>query len=245
MLNRVPNRHQGLKEDDVIKLVQPLVVSRVVYSTSYLPLKPRKLDKLDILLRKVQQALALPPHTATSKLEALGVHNKMREIIGAHLVSQLERLRQTSTGRTVLRQLGYRTADASHPRPDTIPQDIRTLTRVAPLPRNMHPEHHAQRRQARLQFLQGTYCDHPHVLFTHAAHYASHPATAVSVIDGSGNVVRTATVKTKNIVEASETAIALTMTSPTSNSPLHLITDSQHACKTRATVGSQYALSDY
>lgn len=46
-----------------------------------------------------------------------------------------------------------------------------------------------------------------------AAHYASHPATAVSANDNSGDDVRTVTVKTKSIVEAEETAITPRMTS--------------------------------
>ncbi|KAH9384092.1 hypothetical protein HPB48_026074 [Haemaphysalis longicornis] len=50
MVSRATNRHQGMKEDDVIKLVQSLVVSRVVYSMPYLSLKPREMDQLDILL---------------------------------------------------------------------------------------------------------------------------------------------------------------------------------------------------
>ncbi|KAH9382952.1 hypothetical protein HPB48_023587 [Haemaphysalis longicornis] len=62
------------------------------------------MDQPDIVLRKAyKQAVGRPPHAATSKLEALGVHKKVRELIDAHLVSQLERLRQTSTGHTVLR----------------------------------------------------------------------------------------------------------------------------------------------
>ncbi|KAH9378952.1 hypothetical protein HPB48_012069 [Haemaphysalis longicornis] len=232
MVSRVTNRHHGMKDDDVIKLVQALVVSRVVYCTPYLPLKPRELNQLDIILRKAyKQVLGLPPHTACSKMEALGVHNKMREIVDAHLVSQLERLRQTSSGRRVLRQIGYQIADASHPRPQTVPQEIRTLIRVAPLPRNMHPQHHVQRRQPRVQLLLRKYPAHPHVRFTDAAHYATHPATAVSVIDGSGDVVCTATVQTKNIAEAEEAATALAMTSATWNKPLHVITNCRQACR--------------
>ncbi|KAH9359621.1 hypothetical protein HPB48_007277 [Haemaphysalis longicornis] len=102
--------------DHVIKLVKALVVSRVVYSTPYVQLKPRYMAKLDILLRKAyRQALGLSPHTNTIKREALGTHNWVR---------QLERLKQASNGHTVLRQLAYRIADASHPRPETVPPDI-------------------------------------------------------------------------------------------------------------------------
>lgn len=36
--------------------------------------------------------------------------------------------------RALYRQLGYRIPDAGHPRPETVPQDIRTLIRVAALP---------------------------------------------------------------------------------------------------------------
>ncbi|KAH9379044.1 hypothetical protein HPB48_001652 [Haemaphysalis longicornis] len=69
MLSRVTSPHQGLKVDDVLKLDQALVFRRVVvYSTPYLPLKPRELDKLDILLRKAyKQALGPPPDTTISK----------------------------------------------------------------------------------------------------------------------------------------------------------------------------------
>ncbi|KAH9375499.1 hypothetical protein HPB48_016648 [Haemaphysalis longicornis] len=61
MVSRVKNWPKGMKEDDVIKLVQALDVSRVVYSTPCLPLKPREMDQLDMLLVKAyKQALGLP-----------------------------------------------------------------------------------------------------------------------------------------------------------------------------------------
>lgn len=151
-------------KEDVNKLVLVLIVSHVIYSTLYLLLKPREIDPIDILLQKAyKEALGLPLHTANSKLEALGVHNKVWETTDAHLVSQLERLRQMLIGCTVLSQLGYQIADDNRPRPETVPQDIRKVIRVAPFPRNIHPEHQAQRRQARVQFLQGKCSDHSHV----------------------------------------------------------------------------------
>ncbi|KAH9378801.1 hypothetical protein HPB48_008109 [Haemaphysalis longicornis] len=107
LLRQVTNHNQGVEVNDVIKLVQALVVSRVVYSTPHLPLKPRKMNQPDRLLRKAhKQAPRFPPHTASSRLEKLGVYSKVREIVDAHLDSQVECLRQTSTGRTVVRQLG-------------------------------------------------------------------------------------------------------------------------------------------
>ncbi|KAH9360399.1 hypothetical protein HPB48_008375 [Haemaphysalis longicornis] len=46
MVSQLTNRHDGMKEEDVIKLVQALVVSRVVYSSPYLPLKPREMNQI-------------------------------------------------------------------------------------------------------------------------------------------------------------------------------------------------------
>ncbi|KAH9371191.1 hypothetical protein HPB48_022562 [Haemaphysalis longicornis] len=160
IVSHVTNRHHAMKEEDDTYLAQAL---------PYLMMKPREMDQNNVLVWKAhKQAMGLPPHTTTTKLEGLGGHNKVREIIAADL-------------------LGIQIADANHPRPETAPRDIRTLMRVAPLPRNMPPEHHAQRRQARVQYLQEKYSVPP-CMIRDVAHYASHPATAVSVIDGSGDL---------------------------------------------------------
>ncbi|KAH7934038.1 hypothetical protein HPB49_020747 [Dermacentor silvarum] len=108
--SRITTKQYGLKEDDGTQLVQALIISRIAYAASCLPLTPKEKDQLDVLLRKAhKQALGLPPGIATIKLEALGAHNTVREIVGAHLTSQRERLVLTPTVKKLLARLDYPT----------------------------------------------------------------------------------------------------------------------------------------
>ncbi|KAH7943274.1 hypothetical protein HPB52_006705 [Rhipicephalus sanguineus] len=62
-----------------------------------------EVDKLNVLIRKATKlAMGLPPMVSTTRLLRMGVHNTWQEVVEAQRTSQLERLRLTSTGRSVL-----------------------------------------------------------------------------------------------------------------------------------------------
>ncbi|CAN7984904.1 unnamed protein product [Ixodes hexagonus] len=108
MVGRITNRNHGLKEADVIRLIQALITSRITYSAPYLNLNQGEKNRINILIRKAFKiALGLPLYAATDKLLAMGVHNTFQELIQAHLASQQERLALTPTGRTVLQNLHF------------------------------------------------------------------------------------------------------------------------------------------
>ncbi|KAL1419938.1 hypothetical protein MTO96_024824 [Rhipicephalus appendiculatus] len=111
------------------------------YVVPYLRLTRADLDRLDVSLRKAYKTtLGLPMSTSTSKLLALGVSNTVNELIEATLTSQYQH-----AGRAVLHQIGIiptRAATAYQ----GIPTAQRLILRIPPLPKHMHPEHHADRR---------------------------------------------------------------------------------------------------
>ncbi|XP_049526509.1 uncharacterized protein LOC125946696 [Dermacentor silvarum] len=211
MIQRITSRRRGLKEQDLIRLVQALIVSRIAYSAPYLNLRNAEVEVLDRLIRKAyKQALGLPPGTATFRLEETGVYNNAREIIEAHLVSQKERLLRTIARRCVLERLGYSVRKTSAL--TKIPTRIQETMYVSPIPRNMHPNFHIGRRQARAQALARKYGNHPNVLYIDAASTARSTAFVTSVVDNHGTEINASSVSRVSAAEAEELAIALAIT---------------------------------
>ncbi|KAH9368793.1 hypothetical protein HPB48_012438 [Haemaphysalis longicornis] len=61
MLRRVSNHCRGMKEKDLIRLVQALLISRVTYATPYITLTESCSETIDRLIRKAfKQVLNLP-----------------------------------------------------------------------------------------------------------------------------------------------------------------------------------------
>ncbi|KAL1467722.1 hypothetical protein MTO96_041977 [Rhipicephalus appendiculatus] len=107
LLKRVANKHAGMRESNLLRLVQAFVCTRITYVAPYLRLTRADLDHLDVSLRKAYKtALGLPMSTSTSKLLALGVSNTVNELIEATLTSQYQRLSLTHAGSAVLHQIG-------------------------------------------------------------------------------------------------------------------------------------------
>lgn len=76
LIKRVTGKKHGLKEEDILRMLQAMVISRITYGTPYLGLKIAEIKKLDILIRQIYKlALGLPAKTSTEKLFQLGVHN--------------------------------------------------------------------------------------------------------------------------------------------------------------------------
>lgn len=114
LICKIANRHQGIKEANLIRMIQAFVLSKVVYVAPFLSLKTDERTKINNMIRKAYKiALSIPITTPNAKFEALGLHNTLDELIEAQRISQLERLTKSQTGRYVLRSLkiGY---DSQH-----------------------------------------------------------------------------------------------------------------------------------
>ncbi|XP_065297403.1 uncharacterized protein [Dermacentor albipictus] len=231
LIKRISSQRSGLKEQDTLRIVQALLTSRITYGTPYLALKNAEIEKLNIMIRKaIKAALGLPAMASTSRLLKMGVHNTWQELAEAHKNSQLERLKLTPTGRSVLRNLNYsETYVADTDKKERIPPDVRECISIARVPRNMHPIYHKSRRQARANAIKRSFKHDPNARYTDAAKYPHRNAYALSVVDSQGSELASATIKARNPETAEEAAIALATT--TCTDAAIIFTDSQAACR--------------
>ncbi|KAG0415331.1 hypothetical protein HPB47_007517 [Ixodes persulcatus] len=171
--------------------------------------------KLDSIIRQVYKlALGLPMATSTDRLMQLGIHNTVSELVEAHRSSQIVRLSKTPTGRTVLDRLGIK-PEPLQEAPVDVPKTIRKRLEVRPVPRNMHPQHHEERRKARAEALNKQHRNNSGVLHVDAAPYpggASRTACfVIAVVNSDESTVAQASVTTKATAVAEEAAIALAL----------------------------------
>ncbi|KAH7974245.1 hypothetical protein HPB49_012635 [Dermacentor silvarum] len=117
----------------------------------------------------------------------------------------------------------------THPPHQTVslPHAIRSNITVPPLPRYMHPVHHAQRREARARAIHKRYGTLPSTAYTDAGSYPRRAATTATVIVIKKH--RSSISLTRyNPLQAEEAAIALAL----SQTQVEVIvTDSQQACR--------------
>lgn len=231
LVRRVANRRSGLKEQDTLRIVQALLTSRITYGTPYLSLKTSEVDKLNVLIRKATKlAMGLPPMASTTRLLRMGVHNTWQELVEAQRTSQLERLRLTSTGRSVLARLGYgERYICEADRKVKVPPYLRDSLSIAQVPRNMHPEYHRKRRIARVDMIRRRHQHDSDARYVDAAKYPGKNAYALSVVNAGGKELASATVRVRSSEAAEEAAIALATT--TSTDALVVFTDSQSAVR--------------
>ncbi|KAH7953744.1 hypothetical protein HPB49_011818 [Dermacentor silvarum] len=147
LIRRIANRHHGLREHDLCRLVQAFVLSHFIYSLPYLFLSRTEEDKVNSLIRQTYKlALSLPTSTSTARLLSMGVDNSTTELTEAHPTVQLLRLSRTRPGRAHLSTLKLSPL-TPHPTSLPIPSYVSSLLTINPLPKNMHPEHHPSRRR--------------------------------------------------------------------------------------------------
>ncbi|XP_042145538.1 uncharacterized protein LOC121835420 [Ixodes scapularis] len=225
LIHRISSRHHGLKEQEMLRLVQAFVISRLVFSTPYLPLQRAELDKVNALIRKTYKAaLSLSPSTSTDRLLKLGVHNTAEELAEAHLTAQYERLSTTQAGRHILTSLQINfPSNPSHK--CSLPLDIRQSLQVSPIPRNMHPQYHEQRRLKRAEALHKRLGGREDVAYVDAAEYTRREAFALSAVNDAGSLLTSATLYTTLSEEAEEFAIALAMTNTSATTIIALSPD--------------------
>lgn len=234
MIARVTTRRHGMREEDTLKLVRSLVVSRVTYSLPYQRLTKAEVDQIDAMLRRAYKAaLKLPLGTSNNKLLSLGVHNTFEELREAQLATQLSRLAQTSTGRDLLRRLGHMGLLRDVAKQQPIPSNLQATYKVAPIPRNMDPQLHHGRREARVEALRKQHLNKTSARYVDAALYTGNRNKAVAtVVDHRLREITSASIRCSSITEAEETAIALAIaTGNHQRRSLDILTDSQAACR--------------
>ncbi|XP_037564850.1 uncharacterized protein LOC119444539 [Dermacentor silvarum] len=211
MIRRVARNRKGMREEDTIRLVQALVISRLSYGLPYLTLLRADFNKANAMIRVAyKNALGLPPYTSNVSLEALGLNNTFEEIQEAVLLTQRERLLSTATGRHILKRIGY-PADLDAIQSTTnIPTSYRARVHVAPLPKNMSQSHNEGRRNARVDYLKRTVGRSPRTVYVDAALYkdASNAAAAV-VVNSSYEEVSSISIPHCTVTEAEAAAIVL------------------------------------
>nr|XP_037282317.1 LOW QUALITY PROTEIN: uncharacterized protein LOC119175489 [Rhipicephalus microplus] len=216
LLKRVANKHAGMRESNLLRLGQAFVCTRITYVTPYLRLTHTDLDRLDFAsLRKAYRTtLELPIFTSTSKLTAFGVSNMVNELIEATLTVQYQRLSLTHAGRAVLHQIGLIPTRAATTYQD-VPTDQRLSLRIHPIPKHMHPEHHADRRADLARQLQKRLSNRSDVTYTDASRHP-HRSTmvAVTLAPHRGWSTACSVIHSTYITVAQEVPIALAMTDP-------------------------------
>ncbi|KAH7946805.1 hypothetical protein HPB52_004325 [Rhipicephalus sanguineus] len=150
MLARVRARREGMRERDLLRLIDAFVISCLTYGLPYTHLLKSECDKIDVFIhRAYETALGLPPNGSTECLLRLGVQNTINELIEAHHIAQVQRLCRSRTGRWIPSSIGQ---DTSSHLLDlvSLPHALRAVFYIKPLPKNMLAGHHDALRQARM-----------------------------------------------------------------------------------------------
>ncbi|KAH8037864.1 hypothetical protein HPB51_018352 [Rhipicephalus microplus] len=155
MIRQVSNRRSGLKEEDLLCLVEGYVISRLTYHLPFQWLTQSQQLRIDAMIRRVTKlAHGVPNYTSTRLLLKLGTHNTLSELLEADWVSQCQRLLLTYTDHNLLSRLGYPAPPLEiETRSTPLTPVIREILTVHPLPRNTHPQHHKGRRKFRVRYL--------------------------------------------------------------------------------------------
>ncbi|KAG0411270.1 hypothetical protein HPB47_011622 [Ixodes persulcatus] len=210
MMRRVATRTRGLKEQDLLRLRDALIISRIQYQAPY----------------ATKIALGLPLTTSTARLVQLGVLPTVSDIIDIHRIHQRQRLSLTPTGRLILHELG----NAPHPTgPQPTPLDNTILQHitVAPIPRHMDRDRNPTRRLLRAAYYTRKISRDPesHHVFTDAALKDTLGAFAYITLRGTAH---SRTQRCASPVEAELLAIALAAANNSSpGRTTHIYTESK------------------
>ncbi|KAG0441823.1 hypothetical protein HPB47_015839 [Ixodes persulcatus] len=181
LIRRVANGRSGMKEARLVRLIQAFVISHITYVAAFHNWRQCERKKIDAMIRKAyKSALGLLGCTSTQKLEALGLHNSLEEIAEAQQMAQLTRLSETRTGRSILKQLGIGAKEDDHRMQEQIPRELGKHIVVSPIPRNMTPTFHQERREARAKALIALHASDEGAVFVDAA---KEVAVALAIAD--------------------------------------------------------------
>lgn len=174
--------------------------------------------------------MGIPVSAFTERLMEMGVHNTLDELIEAQRTAQYNRLAGSPTGRAILDSLHISYADQHGPK-ILLDDDFRANLSVAPLPKNMHPEHHQERRLARAMALHKQYHSNSEVCYVDAADYHRRRAAVAVVVNQQGNTVASCSITEGNPEIGEEVAIALAIAG---TSATIIISDSKTALRNYA-----------
>lgn len=232
MITRITNRRRGLKEKDVMKLIQALVISRVVYSLPYHYLDMKEQEQVEVLIRKTYKiALGLPQNAPTAKLEQMGVHNTFQEHKEALLMAQRSRLKKSGTGRQLIQKLGYGDCTEVIQNSRELGAGVKGTYIVRPIPKHMNPIMHRGRRRARAQYYEREGKDNETFVYVDAGDYRRDAKVAVA-LDHAYDEISSCSIKNASMEGAEEHAIALAMIHGYRTKKSYtILTDSQNACR--------------
>ncbi|XP_077496877.1 uncharacterized protein LOC144107650 isoform X1 [Amblyomma americanum] len=231
-----------MKEEDTLRLVNSLVVSQVTYSLPYhVTIKAEKEQGETIFRKAYKTALHLPRNTSNDKLMQLGISNTFEELRECQLKAQIQRLSNTTTGRALLTKLGREIEKPQNSRA-AIPDPLRKKLCIQPIPRNMDPNLHANRKQVRAEFYERNMGHRDNTVYTDASLYPqTHKNSAVAVVVNYHEHITSLTAEVSNITEAEEIAVALAANEGyRTGRSLNILTNSQEACRnyTRGRISS-------
>lgn len=217
LLRRVSTRHQGMREDSLLRLAQSFAISHVAYVAAFHNWKTNEKLKIDAMIRKTYKtALGLYAHTNTERMLALGIHNTLEEITEAQRTAQYHRLAQTKTGRVILHRIGLNTPATTPKEGTSLPETVARRLRIPPLPKHMHPQVHQERREARAKALAKWHSEDQHAYYVDVARYPNRANTyaAVAIAADTGEPRVACSMKCETVTQAEEGAIALALTIP-------------------------------
>ncbi|KAM7313879.1 uncharacterized protein ISCGN_003666 [Ixodes scapularis] len=232
MITRITNRRRGLKEKDVMKLIQALVISRVVYSLPYHYLDMKEQEQVEVLIRKTYKiALGLPQNAPTAKLELMGVHNTFQEHKEALLMAQRSRLKKSGTGRQLMQKLGYGDCTEVIQNSRELGAGVKGTYIVRPIPKHMNLIMHRGKRRARAQYYEREGKDNETFVYVDAGDYRRDAKVAVA-LDHAYDEISSCSIKNASMEGAEEHAIALAMIHGYRTKKSYtILTDSQNACR--------------
>lgn len=213
LIRRIANRHRGIREDNLIRIIHAFVLCHLAYSAAMHNWLVSERNKINALIRRVfKLALGIPVRTHTEDLLKLGIHNTFEEIVEAQEFAQFVRLSGTPAGRAILGMLG-RNPTVVGPDAVKLPNDVRSKIQIARMPRNMHPTYNEARRRARgKSLLASARLDKDRACFVDAASYIQEEAFSSVVVDCDCRVISCATIRTSSSSVAEQVAIALALT---------------------------------
>lgn len=156
----------------------------------------------------------------------------MQEIRTATLQAQRLRVEKSYTGRAILLEAGDPPDRRRQEHETDLSPEQRTHIKALPLPKNMHPLLHKERRQARVKFLHRKFGFHINTVYADVAEYDEETAALV-VTNNDGDLLDCVTMQHDATMHAEASALLLAIRWGERNGRgLNVITDSHAAVRT-------------
>ncbi|XP_077564421.1 uncharacterized protein LOC144179871 [Haemaphysalis longicornis] len=171
MINRVSRSKYGLKEHEGRKVVEALLISRIMYGLPYYYLTKTQHTKLEVILRNATRIITgTPRFTQNDLLYATGALNTLSEKIDTHHLAQTQRLQTSPQGRLILLDLGHNISQLQHIPPEPPPWSCPANITLKPIPKNMGPDQASRRADRANHYNRKTFSPGTTVIYTDAAY---------------------------------------------------------------------------